>query len=110
MPFIQTAFLGNEDEDILHFGAVRFRITGNGNLGLVLVNLGSQFPVNYSSADTYILKPLIMNGTTGIEPTVLCNFNTQRASLIIGTDKINETFKINRILVYTKPIYKSYPQ
>lgn len=88
-------------ENILHFGAVRFRLNGNGNLNLELHSLDD------TNVDTLLAIPIT---NTGVEPTRLSNFNSQRARVKGFTTVINEHFKINRIIIYVKPIYTSYPQ
>lgn len=87
-------------ENILHFGAVRFRVNGQGNMQLSLFSLD-----DYS---TYEMKelPIVTNGR---EPMRQCNFNSQRARLKISTNKINEHVKINRIVILLKNKSVAYP-
>lgn len=88
-------------ENILHFGAIRFRVNGQYNMKLSL----------YSLDDTYSteLLPLPITELPGREPTRRCNFMAQRAKLKISTDKINEYVKINRIVIFAKARATSYP-
>lgn len=88
-------------ENIQHITAVRMRVVGSGNLDMVL----------YSQDDvqSQTLVPFVLSATTPIQPTRLANFIQQRASLDIRTNVINEWFRINRIVVFTKEFATSYP-
>jgi hypothetical protein len=86
---------------IHHFGAVRLRLTGSGNLKMRLLSLDSVI--------TQTLTSLAMSSTTNREPTRLCNFNEQRAQLEVKTTEINETFGISKIVVYIKPVASEFP-
>lgn len=88
-------------ENILHFGAVRLRLNGTGNLDMQWIGL--------DDTKTSDLLALTMSESPGYEPTRLCNFLAQRARLKISTNKINEHFKINRIVVFIKPKATSLP-
>jgi hypothetical protein len=101
-PTIRTAFVGDEkSEDILHFGSIKLRVNGTGNL----------MPTLYSLDDSanQILVSMVMSTSPGKEPVRLSNFLAQRASLELKTTVINEIFRINRIILFVKPIYSSYP-
>lgn len=97
----QTAREGSAGENISHFTAVRLRVTGSGSL---VMNFYSLDDINSQQ-----LAPLTMSASTNIQPTRLANFNEQRASLRIGTYQFQEYFRINRIIIFTKEIYSSYP-
>lgn len=105
MPFIQTALFptgqDSQGENITHFTAVRMRLQGGGFLDMDLNSL--------DDTQTQQLTPFIMVSATNIQPTRLCNFVQQRASLRISTDEINEWFRINRIIIYVKEHGTSYP-
>lgn len=88
-------------EDILHFGAVRLRVVGSGNLRMTFIGLDDKV--------TQVLKPLVMSATPGVEPTRLSNFKGQRARLKLYTSAINEYMIINRIIVFVRPIATGYP-
>jgi len=92
---------GSSGENISHFGHIRLRVIGTGNLK----------PTYFSFQDvrSQALVPLPMSLTTNIEPLRLGNFNEQRASLELKTTNINDYFRINRILVYTKFFATEYP-
>ena len=61
------------------------------------------------NAHSVDLKPVDISETSGREPTRICNFISQRAKVEVKTTKINEIFRINRIIVYAKEIYSGYP-
>lgn len=87
--------------NILHFGAARLRVTGSGNLRMTLYSL--------DEITSYSLLPLVLQELNGREPTRLCNFSSQRAKLRIEVTAINENFSLDKITIYAKPLYTSYP-
>lgn len=89
-------------EDILHFGALKYRVKGSGVLRTTLKGL--------DSVVTQTLATYTMSSSPGIEPVLLSNLNNQRALVRIETTSIDEVFNFNRIIVYVKPIWSSYPQ
>jgi len=93
---------GSSGEDILHFNAVRVRVNGEGNLKLKLVSLD-----NLRSQQ---LEDIPMSNAPGMIPTVLSNFIEQRCALQGGTISINDYFKINRIVIFSKFFASSFPQ
>ena len=90
------------EEVINHFGAVRLRVTGSANLRLTLYSL--------DEVKSNVLATIPLNSTTNIEPNRLANFTQQRAKLDIRTTAINETFTISKIIVFVKPVAKSFPE
>lgn len=88
-------------EQILHFGAITYRLNGTGTFRPTLYSL--------DRTTSQTLVPLTMSLTPGKEPTRLCNFNQQRALLRGETTAIDEYFKINRIVLFVKAIYTQYP-
>jgi len=84
-----------------HVVAVRLRVKGVGNLQMALTDL--------DQVQTLNLVPLPMQATTRIEPTRLANFQSQRIRLEGHTSEIDETFSINRIIIYAKPVAQEYP-
>ena len=85
-----------------HVVAVRLRVKGSGNLQLFLTDL--------DQVQTDTLVPLPMQATTRFEPMRLANLQSQRIRLEGKTTEINETFSINRIVIYAKPVAQEYPQ
>lgn len=87
---------------IQHYGAVRVRVKGSGNLDLTLLSLDDVY--------TQDLAPVVMTPTTNIAPLKLSNFNQQRARLEISVGAIDEYFDINQVTIFVRPIYTSHPQ
>lgn len=101
-PFVELFTVSDEtEENIIHVGAIRIRVVGAGNLKMDLFSL--------DKVKTLALVPLIMQFVTDIEPTRLCNFMSQRAILKLGTDVLDDRMQINRIIIYIRPVYTSYP-
>lgn len=88
-------------ENIQHFTGVRMRIQGTGNLNMSYQGL--------DDVQTASLLPLVMSQTPGREPFRLANFIGQRVRFRVGTTQINETFKINRMTIFIKPLWSDYP-
>lgn len=88
--------------ELLHFNAVRMRVTGSGNL---LLSLGSLDDVTIDTLPT-----LPLSATTDREPVSLANLINQRARLIGTTTVIDETFTISKIVIFIRPSATQYPQ
>jgi hypothetical protein len=88
-------------ENISHFAAIRVRVNGVGNLKMSVYSL--------DDVKTKTLVPLSMILKNRIIPTRLVNFVEQRASFELKTTDIGERFRINRIIIFMKEIYTSYP-
>ena len=92
---------GSFGENISHFAAIRVRVNGTGELKMRVFSL-----------DDMRLKQLVpfqMAFTTRIIPTRIVNFMEQRASFELRTTEMDEKFRINRIVVFVKEVYKSHP-
>ena len=89
-----SARSGSSGEDILHFNAIKIRVVGEGNLKMKLWSL--------DNARFFQCKSLPMGRNSGFQPTVLANFIEQRTAIEGKTETINEYFRINRIIVYSK--------
>lgn len=92
---------GSSGENIQHFSHVRFRVVGSGLLRTTLGTL--------DDARTKVNTPFNMDAGNGIEPTILTNFVTQRASLKFEVTGINEWFRINRTIIFIKDFGSEYP-
>jgi len=97
-----TARESGSGEGIQHFNAVRYRVTGTGFLKSKFYSLDDEF--------TDTLADLPMREKSAIEPTIPCNVISQRVALEISTVNINEYFKINRIIIFSKEIFTSFPE
>lgn len=85
-----------------HFNAVRYRITGSGNLLHQLNSLNAVY--------TAPLPTITMQSTTNRYPNVLVNITQPRVQVELWTDAIDEVFTISQIIVYARPITTGYPQ
>lgn len=88
-------------ENISHFAAIRIRVTGIGSLKMTVYSL--------DNVKSKTLVPFTMSSLNRIIPTRLVNFMEQRASFELKTTEINERFRINRIILFTREVYTSYP-
>lgn len=91
-----------QEEVINHYGAVRVRAKGYGQLQMSLLSLDETL--------SNTLAPITMATATNVEPNRLCNFTQQRAKLMIGTINFGETFQISKIIIFVKPVAKSWPE
>lgn len=92
---------GSSGESVSHFAAIRIRVTGTGSLLMKVYSL--------DDVKSKTLVPLTMSATARIIPTRLVNFMEQRASFEFKTTAMDEEFRINRIVIFTKEVYTSYP-
>ena len=90
------------EEVINHYGAVRLRVTGSANLQLSLLSL--------DEVQSNVLAPITLQSSNNVEPNRLSNFTQQRAKLMIQTTNMNETFQISKIIIFIKPVAKSWPE
>ena len=88
-------------ESISHFAAIRVRVTGVGDLKMEVFSL--------DDIRSKTLVPLTMATQTRIIPTRLVNFMEQRACFELKTTAIDEKFRINRIIIFMKETFTSYP-
>ncbi len=102
MPFIKTAFIKNQDLSVNHYGAIRTRVTGVGNLLMTLYS--------YDEITSDPQAPIAMSASNNTPPTVLSNFTEMAAKLDIRTTTIDEIFNISQITVYVKETASSFPQ
>jgi hypothetical protein len=92
---------GSFGENISHFAAIRIRVNGTGKLEMSVFSL--------DDVRSKKLVPLVMAPATRIIPTRLVNFSEQRACFELKTTGLDDEFKINRIVVFMKEMYSSYP-
>lgn len=92
---------GSSGEQITHFTGIRLRVVGSGSLQLKVYSL--------DDVRSQTLVPLTLSATTNRIPTRLCNFMEQRASFEGKTTLIDEVFRINRIIVFSREIFTSFP-
>lgn len=101
MPVGAVTSEGSSGESISHFAAIRVRVIGTGSLQMKVCSL--------DDVRVKTLVPLTMQPQARIIPTRLVNFMEQRASFELKTTNIDEEFRINRIVIFTKEVYTSYP-
>jgi len=90
-------------ESISHFASIRIRVTGSS---------GAQLRMTVYSLDDVKSKDLVpftLAPQARIIPTRIVNFMEQRASFEIRTTGMNEKFRINRIVIFSKEVFSSYP-
>jgi len=89
------------DGQILHFGSVRYRLTGSGTFRSSLISL--------NAVNTVTCPDITMQSATNREPTILSNMNEQRAYLRGETTLLNERLDISKIIIYVRPVSTGYP-
>lgn len=92
---------GSSGEQISHFAAIRVRVTGTGNLLMSVYSL--------DDVRSKTLVPFVMASASRIIPTRLVNFTEQRASFELKTTVIDEYMRVNRIVIFQKEVFTSYP-
>lgn len=92
---------GQSGEVINHFSSIRVRVNGTGFLQLALFS--------YDDVVSVQLIPLTMSPATSVVPTRLTNFQQHRAALEMKTVNIDEKMKVNRIVIFSKPVFTEWP-
>jgi hypothetical protein len=95
-------------DNINHYGPLRLRVTGSGNLDMRLIALYEDLVAD--NPPTQTLPTFAMSTATPRLPSVLANFIQQYAQLEIKVDAIDEYFLINKIVFFTKPMWADYPR
>jgi hypothetical protein len=88
-------------DNILHYASIRLRATGTGVLRPQFLGL--------DDVETLTLSTITMSTAPGREPVRLVNFKNQRARLKLSTTAIDEVMNIDKIIIYVKPLWTSYP-
>lgn len=89
------------EECVNHYGFIRLRVAGSGQLRPRLLSLDEVMET--------VLVPLTMADPVYIEPTRLSNFIQQRAQLELKTTAIDEVFHCSKIIIFAKQVATSYP-
>jgi hypothetical protein len=100
--FISAYLPPADDDNINHYAGVRYRINGTGNLLTTLLG-----------QDSVLVTPLAnasLAANPGREPYLLANLLSQKARLQFKTSAINESIRMNRIIMFIKEMYSGYPQ
>ncbi len=89
------------EDNILHFSSLRGRIRGVGILR------GRIFDLDDTQSKSF---PLIdMDAVTGRFVMKLVNFKSQRGCVELKTTDIDERFRINKLVIFAKPLFTEYP-
>jgi hypothetical protein len=91
---------GSSGDNISHFAAIRIRVVGTGNLKMSVGCLGVR---------SKTLVPFVLQTTNRMLMTRIVNFMETRAFFQIQTTEMDEYFRINRIVVFMKEKFTSYP-
>jgi len=92
---------GSSGDNIQHFAAIRIRVTGRGYLQMTVKSL--------DQVRAKGLVPFTMQDQARIIPTRIVNFVEQRANFELKTTGFDEYMRVNRIVVYMKEVFTSYP-
>ncbi len=87
--------------EVLHFGAIRYRLTGSGTFKTNIISLYDTISVAQPNITMSISVPR--------EPTILTNVNQQMAYVYGRVEAIDEYFMVSRIVVYVRPVATGYP-
>jgi hypothetical protein len=101
MPIGAAVSEQSSGEATTHFASIRIRVDGDGQLRLAAYSL--------DDLNSKVLTPLDMQLRNRYSPTRLVNFVEQRAAFELKTTAYGEFFRINRIVIFTKELYRSYP-
>lgn len=84
------------NENVVHYCAYRIRAFGSGDL------YGTFYDLAHNKSFACTKLPLELD--TGIEPTKLADFTSQRAILRLEVRSIGDNFNVNRIIVFAKTV------
>lgn len=101
MPQGAAVSQGSSGESINHFAAIRIRVVGTGNLEMNVYSL--------DDVRSKELVPFALQATNRRQPTRIVNFMENRASFRLMTEDAGDYFRINRVIVFMKPVFSSYP-
>lgn len=86
---------------IYHFGAIRMRVTGSGDLLLTLLSVDNVRELELTS--------FALDFSSNKEPTRLCNFTEERVALKFEVDAYDEYFELSKIVIFAKGMASNYP-
>lgn len=90
------------EENFLHITGIRLRVTGSGNLKSTFFSL--------DDVRSYSLVDLSLSSAPGRNLDRLANVpQEQRVYLELKTTEINETFRLNRIIIWAKQVSVELP-
>jgi hypothetical protein len=88
-------------EYINHFGSIRARLKGTGNIKGTLYS--------YDEINSNVLVPFAMSSVTANPVTLLTDFTSFVAKLEFKTTEIDEIMDFSQIIIYSKPVANSFP-
>jgi hypothetical protein len=88
--------------ELIHFGAVRFRVTGSGDLLLFMHSL--------DDINVVQLPSLTMISATNKEPVALANYIEQQGFLEFRISGFGNTFTISKLTLFIRPVATGRPQ
>lgn len=88
--------------ELLHFNAVRGRITGSGTFIQTLNSL--------DGALSSSLPNITLSTTSGIEPLALADFTSQRGCLRGSVNSSGDYFDVSRLVIYVRSVAEGLPQ
>lgn len=97
MPLGTARPAGSSGEFFNHVAGVRMRVVGTGDLKMTLFSS--------DAVESTVLTPFTLEATSRLAPFRIANFTEQRVQLEFKTTELNETFRINRIILYMKPVF-----
>lgn len=99
--YVQLSLKTAQKGWICHFGLVRFRITGTGNLQITLTGEDGVSSVSPPS--------IALSTSPGEEPDRFINFINEKMSMKLRTNLFGEKFTLSRVDVMVKPLWASRP-
>ena len=88
--------------DILHYGAVKTRVVGEGKLRVSLHG--------YDFIESETLDPIDMSATIFRQEQRLANFQGQECMIKFETTDIDDYMEVNSITLFVKELWTEYPQ
>lgn len=86
---------------IHHFGCLKFRVTGTGNMNVLLTGEDGSLPTSVGS--------IPLSSAPGGEPEKLINFTNEKMSVKLRTSLFGERFVLSQIITYLKPMWAKRP-
>ena len=98
--------MASKGENINHYNGIRLRVLGTGELNIRFLSMP-----DFNDVQTErVLVPLdldAMNQTR--EPLKKVNFMQQRSQVELKTTEFGAFVRINRLVVFAKPVFTNYP-
>lgn len=101
-PFFVTHFVDTPETDISHYAGTRIGMTGQGTIKQI-----------FQSADyinTLQFGNVILRTSNNRSPFSLANFTDQHAALRVYMDQLDDYMRVDKIVIFAKPVFTGYPQ